>query len=171
MWALVNGETMRVWADDWAGLGPLRSLIQGLLVLGEEELLVKNLFGPNETWIFDCISFLIPIHILLPLASFSRSTVPAFGDIPGWKDTIDGDFSCKTSYENILREEKTCTNPPMDLRWIWYNDMNHKVRHFLWLAAQERLPTKMLHILEDRFCHSCANLKNWWSKRFVVVQL
>ena len=59
-----NGDLDNMWMDFWLPKGRLRELIEGPLSRGEAELIVKQFFDENNTWIPSSISFDLPESIL-----------------------------------------------------------------------------------------------------------
>lgn len=64
MWNIRDGNTARVWWDNWIGTAPLRGLTEGPLKQEEANMLVSDLFGDNLGWNWDCVSFPIPEQII-----------------------------------------------------------------------------------------------------------
>lgn len=90
---------MRVWHNEWTGLSPLRNLIHGPLCSNEDDLLVKDLFGPQETWNFSKISLYIPKSIRDLVQGITRSAQLNKSDIPRWRDSPNGEFLSSSTYD------------------------------------------------------------------------
>ena len=63
----------RVWVDKWIKLGSLRSLIHGPLTQGEEELLLKDIFGINGSWNLSKLSFVLPNEVVDSITATPRA--------------------------------------------------------------------------------------------------
>lgn len=104
--------------------------------------MIKDLFGPDETWAFHRFSFPIPDAIRNIIISIPRSSPQRSDNVLRWSHTNNGDFSSKTAYDALIREEDP--QDTVDYGWIWKSKTCQRVKHFLWLTARERLPTKHL---------------------------
>ena len=83
-----------------------------------------------------------------------------------WPLTTDGNYSVKSAYQLLSSESRTTLPSSSEaegckLFWnrIWKLQVPNKVKHFLWRASRESLPTKLnlfsRHVLPDKFCNLC----------------
>ena len=77
-WIVRDGQTIRIWKDQWLPQGTLRSYIKGPIFFQDEDQRVSSLRA-HHTWNFDAFNFLLPPPPLLqnlilgiPIAQFTR---------------------------------------------------------------------------------------------------
>ena len=83
-------------------------------------------------------------------------------DQPYWGETSTGEFSVSSAYEMLLKEESSPLNA-VEIRdtWqkVWKLRIPGKVKHFLWQACSEALPTKhnlyKKKIINNQLCNFC----------------
>lgn len=151
-WVLGNGESIRVWEDDWLGVGMLRGYVAGPLSKEEDSLKVRDLVVDGE-WKFDKISFDLPIclcdqikSIPLPLPQDVDDIItPHFAHIQG--------FSLGDAYAAMIQV------PQVDLDWVWKGKGEPKLKFFFWLLWLDRLPHRNMltirNIVTDTSCPRC----------------
>ncbi|KAL7248212.1 hypothetical protein ACSBR2_003009 [Camellia fascicularis] len=76
-----------------------------------------------------------------------------------WNHSPDGLFTSKSAY--LLSKNFSTTHPLSSWDWVWKLPTRPRVTHFIWLALQQRLPTKdLLHsrnITLDSSCQLCGS--------------
>ena len=89
-------------------------------------------------------------------------------DILIWPLTAYGDYSVRSAYRMLVDNENqslpSSFAPNGDgsvWKKIWKVRVPHKIRHFLWRAAKDSLPTKQnleaRHIPVGNFCDGCGD--------------
>ena len=84
-----------------------------------------------------------------------------------WPLTSDGDYSVRSAYrmlvsaDSILQPSSSSSgNPGLVWKKIWKMRVPNKIRHFIWRAAKDSLPTKQnlkaRHIPIDEVCDGCG---------------
>nr|POF23153.1 putative ribonuclease h protein [Quercus suber] len=87
-------------------------------------------------------------------------------DLLTWPWTADGGYSVKSAYQILANEalssQAGSSNPEASkILWsgIWKLKVPNKVKHFMWRASNESLPTKFnlcaRHVLPDNRCSLC----------------
>ena len=165
-WRVGDGRDINIWSDRWLpfdGRGRILSpqmdlslnMVHDLLLSGttlwNEELLDVN-FYPWEA------KAIKNIHIS------QIETVDALI----WPHTTDAEYSVQSAYRLLVATQQqdqpsaSDTEARKDL-WngIWKLKVPNKVRHFLWRAVRESLPTKSnLHrrqVLSSGVCEACGD--------------
>ncbi|CAN1132984.1 Putative ribonuclease H protein At1g65750 [Linum perenne] len=76
-----------------------------------------------------------------------------------WGEEANGKFSIRSAY-NLIHSAETSRSPEF-WRQIWNWKGPNKIRHFIWLAAHDRLLTnharKRRNLTEDTRCHWCLH--------------
>jgi len=89
-------------------------------------------------------------------------------DILIWPLTSDGEYGVQSTYRMLVEVEKLALQSSSSSvqsqdvwKKIWKLQVPNKIRHFLWRAAKNSLPTKMnlkaRHILVDDTCDDCGD--------------
>ena len=110
------------------------------------------------------------IQNFLPSEAESIQSIPVslypMEDFLIWPCTTDSSYSVKSAYQMLSTENRVSQPSPSDLEkfkpfWnsIWKLNVPSKVKHFLWRASMESLPTKdnlfSRHITPDKVCSLC----------------
>ena len=153
-----SGANTFVWHDKWLPQGTLRSLIQGPLTLEDHSMLVKDLFNSLHDWNLEALSMALPQDLSQRISAIPRQNYNPTPDTIRWGPSINGSFSFKSAY-SLAFLQKYPDPTASNLSWIWSLHVLTKIKHFLWLLAQQRIPTKQhlfdRHIIPDTSCPFC----------------
>lgn len=141
-WIVKNGEKIRLWKDNWLGINPFRSLIHGPLNKGEDDWKISKIFGPRGEWNLSSLSFSLPHHIESLIHQTPRQLMGAEVDSTRWRTNVDGKFSSREGHKAILSNTSNLQTTGNQADWMWHCHTNSRVKHFLWLAHQDRLSTR-----------------------------
>ncbi|KAL3503653.1 hypothetical protein ACH5RR_038102 [Cinchona calisaya] len=154
--------------DKWFGECFLRSILHGPLTHGEDLITINQVFSDNQGWNFSLISLELPLDILNSISAIPRQVYTNVENTLCWGNDISGKFNTKETYDLCLNLHGKL--PPLQApnAWIWKLKTSNKIKHFFWLCAQDRLPTKSLlfkrNILPDANCccysHSFENFEH-----------
>jgi hypothetical protein len=183
VWRISSGQTTKIWGDRWVP-GVTSCRISSDRHYFPENAKVANLIDPTlGTWKKAVIEHIFsPIEaqqiLGLPLGS------PASKDTLYWPFTPSGKFSVRSAYHMLMNSDQ---HPPPLAHpnrtdcgvWqdIWSLNTPPKIRHFLWRAYRESLPTKknlkFRHIPVDPGCPECPHaeedaLHSLWGCQVVV---
>ena len=168
IWRVRAGSKIRIWEDKWLPIRdhnailsprPPQSPLTYVSHLIDEhsntwkEGLIKASFMPSEA----------EAILGIPLSSTNAS------DTAVWGGTRDGVYSVRSGYHTLLEESYRDNPGPSDISFevqvwhtIWSLQVPAKVRHFLWRAYHESLPTRInlqhRHVLTDPRCESCNDM-------------
>ena len=106
------------------------------------------------------LPFEAEIILKIPLSSYSQD------DMLIWGGTKNGAYAVLSGYHFLLNESHRADPGPSDISlltkvWntVWSLQVPPKVRHFLWQASHESLPTRnnlhRRHVIDDPMCTSC----------------
>uniref|UniRef100_A0A2N9FFZ2 Reverse transcriptase domain-containing protein n=1 Tax=Fagus sylvatica TaxID=28930 RepID=A0A2N9FFZ2_FAGSY len=167
VWRVGTGSHIRIWRDKWLpdthshcivsppppsiSISHVQHLIDSELRSWKAEL-VKRIFLPHEA----SVILGIPLSIRDPIDSLV------------WKATKNGAYTVRSGYHLLLNEchqdePSSSDTTKMTQLWdaIWSLHVPPKIRHFLWRACHNSLPTRSnlhhRHILADPSCSSCTN--------------
>ena len=138
----------------------MRSLVEGPLNRGEEDLLVRDVMT-NGCWSFENLSFDLLENMVnaikaIPIRRFSRNV-----DQQCWISSANGSFEPRNAY--LLAIEEDLSTPDFNGKWIWKAHTLPKIQTFLWKFHHQSLPINV--ILEARGidglggCGSCSEAR------------
>ena len=157
-WRVGDGSSINIWNHRWLDftgggkivspkLNPSLSTVNDLFIPGtkawNKELIEQN-FLPWEAERIQSI----------PVSHFPMD------DMLIWPLTTDGNYSIKSAYQLLSSESRAALPSSSEAEgckhfWnrIWKLQVPNKVKHFLWRASRESLPTKLnlfsRHVLPD----------------------
>ena len=170
-WCVGDGKSIKIWNDAWlrsTGTGRIISP-KSALVCGEN---VANLMDhDNAIWNESLVrSLFVPFEAESILSIPISSMKPADSQI--WAKTPNGLFSVKSAYRVAVQHLETsksndggpcCSDTSrMEAIWklVWSLKCPNKVKHFLWRACKNALPTKqcLVHrkVIEEDKCDFCG---------------
>jgi ribonuclease HI len=170
IWRVGSSQKIRIWEDKWLPMRdhnailsprPPQSPVTYVRQLIDEqsntwkEGVVKSLFMPHEA----------EAILGIPLSSKHPS------DTAVWGGTKNGVYSVRSGYYTLLNESYYDNPGPSNTSFeakvwntIWGLKIPAKIRHFLWRACHESLPTRInlhhRHVIQDPSCGNC----NYWNE-------
>jgi|UniRef100_A0A2N9ED81 hypothetical protein len=165
IWRVGSGKRIRIWEDSWLPIRehpsivsprpPHTSLTHVSNLIEEhsntwKEGIIKSSFLPNEA----------EAILGIPLSSMHPK------DTAVWSGTKNGIYSVRSGYHVLLSEGSRDCPGSSDISFetqvwnaIWSLKIPAKVRHFLWRACHEALPTRtnlhFRHVIPDPRCANC----------------
>ena len=162
IWRVGSGERIRIWEDNWL---PIREhpCIVSPRPPHTSLTHVRNLIDEHSnTWKEGIIkSSFIPYEAEAILGIPLSSTHPK--DTAVWSGTKNGIYSVRSGYHVLLSEGSRDCPGSSEISFetqvwnaIWSLKIPAKVRHFLWRACHEALPTRtnlqFRHVIQDPRC-------------------
>ena len=163
-WRVGDGSSINIWNHRWldiTGGGKIASPN-----FNPSLSTVKDLFIPGtKVWNKEPIE-----QNFLPWEAERIHSIPVshfpMEDLLIWPLTTDGNYSVKSAYQLLSSESRSALPSSSETEgckhfWngIWKLQVPNKVKHFLWRASRESLPTKLnlfsRHVLPDKFCNLC----------------
>lgn len=160
-WKVGDGRSINVWRDKWLPVTP------GGQQDENSGLLVRDLIDEDRNWWNEELIDMV----------FDRRTATAIKriqlvnihskDQPFWGETSTGEFSVSSAYEMLLKEESSPLSAESSnageirdtWRKVWKLRIPGKVKHFLWRACSEALPTNhnlyRRKIINNQLCNFC----------------
>lgn len=127
--------------------------------------MVKEVFCPASSWDLTCIFFPISQPIMVVIKSIPISSNTSIPNNPKWDTSTDGNFSSKRFFDTLfcVEDEHSSPKPPQAGSQVWRTKVNGFIKHFIWLAVRERLPTRFVltrwKIGTDNYCTSCLAIE------------
>ena len=192
-WVIGNGKRVHIWNDEWIPVADTYKVISPKVqIRGGEEMVSVLIDEESKGWNVDLIrtSFLpyeMDVILGIPLSPMAPE------DSQVWTKTPNGIFTVNSVYKvayKMLKEANSenlsasCSdNSRMQAFWkaIWNLKCKSKIRHFMWRACRNILPTKFglkkRKIITDDKCDicgkretsghilwSCATAKDTWKE-------
>ena len=165
-WRVGNGESIKVWGDNW-----LPSLshprIQGPLTTEMQEAKVISLINPiTHQWKSTLISSAFNQDVCELIQQIQLSKTPA-EDALFWSFVQSSNYSAKSGYFFLKQEVRMLATPsqqPVDpsiTAWekIWNLSVPCKVRNFIWRSCRNAIPTKTnlvrKCVIDESRCTQC----------------
>lgn len=157
---LGNGSTTLFWHDCWCTSSPLSTLLFGPFPENETNRMVSSVISSNS-WHLEHLPFVLPDHILIRIQS---TFLPSHSkpDRLTWKFTPNGKFSTSSAFKALQQVELPISAIllPTSFSFLWKSlPTLPKIKHFLWLALHERLPTRLhlfhKQIIPSPLCENC----------------
>ncbi len=163
-WKVGDGRTIRVWDDRWleCNISPKPA---GTMVKVVRDLVDEDRNWWNEALIDSIFERAVAEKIKqMHLGNLNSS------DQLSWKETKTGDFSVNSAYQLEIRRTTAqvkgeVSDPEGRSRFwrkLWRLNIPGKVKHFIWRACNESLPTRQnlcrRKILEDQRCAICSGI-------------
>ena len=165
IWRVGSGNNISIWGSRWLPSTPHNSVISPCPPNSTLQL-VRHLIDPqSHIWNKELVTatflpFEAKIILKIPLSHYRQD------DILIWGGTKNGVFAVRSGYHFLLDDSHRTDPGPSDTSllvqaWntIWSIQVPPKVRHFLWRASHESLPTwqnlHRRHVIDDPICPSC----------------
>ncbi|CAN1146653.1 Putative ribonuclease H protein At1g65750 [Linum perenne] len=155
-----NGRDTNFWTTHWLDKdNHLLEFASGDLTKTELQEVVANYATDDGEWNFKKIRILLLVEGLELVMGMSPPKSDRGADGWAWGGETDGKFSIKTAY-SLLNDQLDGNN---DQLWktIWRWKGPNRVKHFLWLAGQDRLLTNQQwfrrNLSSDHMCPLCLN--------------
>jgi hypothetical protein len=160
-----NGSSVRIWGDNWLPRSSPGQVISPRNYFPADAKVSSLIDLPRRKWKERVIN-----HVFLPLEASLILGIPlslqAAQDKIIWPHTPSGIFSIRSAYHFLLTvhqgdtpsSSNNSTGPGL---WnkIWDLPIPPKIRHFLWRASRDALPTKSnlrrRKVLVDPICDEC----------------
>lgn len=183
-WVIRNGREIKFWTDRWLSNQPIQIAVVGDLPDGHEEVTAREMWIVGEGWDFNRIGPHVTEEMRLELAAVVVNTVNDNADQLAWGLTNNGEFTVKSAYELITRDDTPRPNMEDLLKSMWRVVAPERVRVFLWLLGHQAIMTNaeryrrhlsgtdvfqggietIIHVLRD-----CPVMRGIWD-RFVPAE-
>lgn len=158
-WVLGDGRQIRFWEDRWLGKKRLIEDGDGLVLPAADGILARDMWRDGIGRDMAMITPYVSESTRLELLSVVLDNVTGARDRISWSESADGEFSVKSAYALLSRNE----TPRPDLRAfyerIWKVVAPERVRLFLWLVGNQALMTNVerqrRHMSNTDLCQVC----------------
>ena len=179
-----NGATINIWKDPWVMTLP-KGCVASLPSADEGCPQVVRELWQNREWNMGLLGSLFSHD---EIAAIRRLQVPMFDSVDkwAWQHSKDGEFTVRSAYYMLLKEEKdnqaasSRRRDTFEWKRIWEAKLPPKIKHFAWRAVNEGLAVstqlvkrgvdmetrcKMCGEKEESVLHAlvtCAEAKRAW---------
>lgn len=127
------------WHDKWLSMGLVRSVVEGPLQRGEDNILVNDVICSGR-WDFSFLSFDFNQLVQQAILATPLRRVAVSGDQRCWISSMNGEFDSKNAYMLAIGEDTH--TPDFHGKWIWKLATLPKIQIFLWKCLHHSLPVK-----------------------------
>ena len=140
-WIVGCNSPLSFWNDKWLNIGTIRSLIEGPLNQGENEVCIKEV-STNNGWDLTNLSFVFLEHILNAVRATPLRRYTVKEDHRSWISSLNGEFNSRNAY--LLAIDENLETPNFHGQWIWKLQTLPKIKMFLWKCLHMNLPVKAI---------------------------
>jgi hypothetical protein len=117
--------------------------------------------GRNNTWKWEDFAHLLPIRVVMVIASHPVPSTMMGTNNMYWKASSSGQFTIKTAYKHQADNELHGTLGDPTWRMVWKWEGPERIRSFLWLVAHNSLLTNERKVArnwsDNPYCHLCQS--------------
>jgi hypothetical protein len=167
IWRVGNGDHIRIWGERWLPVAhhhtiisprPQQTTVTHVAHLFAQDTRVWNIAVVKANF----LPFEAEIILRIPLCNIRNNNMLI------WGGTKTGHYAVRSGYHMLLEDKqreapRTSNAAPQTQVWksIWSFSIPSKVRHFIWRACRDSLPTRKnlhhRHVLDDPRCPNCSN--------------
>jgi len=140
-WSLGRDSNLKFWYDSWTSKGPLRGIMNGSLMRGENDLNIRDVASANG-WEWRKISMVLPTAIqkeskrCLDPGLLTRRTA-----LSGLPHPMEISISILNS-AYLLADQLDNYVSTFNGKWIWKINTLPRVQSFIWMCFHESLATR-----------------------------
>ena len=166
-WQIGNGFNVQVWQDKWLPNSSTFRVVSPRLNSPLDLRVCDLIDQENKCWNLQLLQ-----QLFLPFEVEEIRSIPLSSSLPPdkqvWTGTSNGIFTVRSAYKLALECSDTfcgassSDGSQLSCFWkkLWRLPTPHKVRHFLWRACRDILPTKSnlkrRKVLTEDLCEACS---------------
>ncbi|CAN1751196.1 Putative ribonuclease H protein At1g65750 [Linum perenne] len=156
-----NGQDTLFWTASWLDSG-LSLADHALHELTDSDLQcsVADMVKEDGCWDWSRLHHSLPPHMISQVAGMSPPTPDGGDDDLIWGPDPKGRFTIKSAYDIIATSRDPSPHNTWNFIWKWQGPS--RIKHFLWLAAHDRLLSNAerhrRHMTVTDNCHRCTNV-------------
>ncbi|KAL9859811.1 putative RNA-directed DNA polymerase [Arabidopsis thaliana] len=158
-WVLGDGRSVKFWTDSWLHGQRLFEPGLGMRPDNPDTLMVHELWHFRRGWDFQRITPYISDQRRLELMAMVLDDMTGAQDRISWRETQNGEFSVRTAYEMLTRDEAPRPNMEKFYTRIWRVRVPERVKVFLWLVGNQVIMTNAeryrRHLCDSEVCQVC----------------
>ena len=139
-WIIESSSNLNLWHDKWLSAGTLRSLVEGPLARGEDNLTVKDVII-NGSWNLQMLSVPLSQDILNVIKVTTLRRISVREDQLSWTSSINGEFESRNAYLLAVGEDLSAND--FHGKWVWKIKTLPKIQILLWKCLHNSLLSKI----------------------------
>ena len=167
-WNVGNGQKIRIWEDKQIPNSPSSKFISPRVIYPQISVVSDLIDVEDKGWNFSLLK-----RVFLPFEAEIIGDIPLSTRLPEdkqiWAETSNGLFLVRSAYKVAMDLSKpiefasSSDGDSMRQFWkkLWKIQVPHKIRHFIWRAACDILPTKVnlvhRHVILEGGCEKCGD--------------
>lgn len=137
-----DGNTIIFWLDIWYKDTRLNEKMQ-FVDIRDREVTLSQVLNQHGDWDFSVLKTVVRQKLAEELEA-ANITLTADHDCILWNGTASRIFTCQSGYHILHKQTQSVTPKQLDWKCIWQSKLTNKMKHFLWLAIQDKLHTNSL---------------------------
>ncbi|CAN1152791.1 Putative ribonuclease H protein At1g65750 [Linum perenne] len=121
---------------------------------------IADMVKDDGSWDWVPLHQVLPPHMIKHVAGMNPPTIDGGEDKMILGPDPKGQFSIKSGYDVLATTRDA--SPQNTWKFVWNWQGPNRIKHFLWLAAHDRLLTnaerRRRHMTEEDNCHRCTNV-------------
>lgn len=158
-WVIGNGREIKFWTDRWLSNRSLTSVTIEELPEGYKNVTARDIWVVGGGWDQPRVAPFVTEESRLELAAVVVDMVSEGEDRLAWGQTKNGQFTVKTAYELITRDETPRPYMGNLFRSMWHVVAPERVKIFLWLVGNQAIMTNAeryrRHLSGTNVCQVC----------------
>ncbi|KAG7544019.1 Ribonuclease H domain [Arabidopsis thaliana x Arabidopsis arenosa] len=158
-WVIGDGQCIRFWSDRWLSDKPLREEVTGVLPEGYDAIRVRDMWTHGAGWKLHQIVPFVTERTRLKLGAVVVDFVTGAKDRVSWGDSEDGQFSVKSAYATLTRDNTPRQNLSKLFDCVWRVIAPERVKIFIWLGVHQVVMTNVerqrRHLADSGICQVC----------------
>lgn len=158
-WVIGNGRGIRFWKDRWLAGQTLMSVVIADLPENYESITARDLWVEGRGWDFTRITPFVTEETRLELLAVVVNTATGGQDRLSWGETPTGQFTVKSAYDLISRDDAPRANMGSFFCSMWRVVAPERVKLFLWLVGSHAIMTNAeryrRHLSGTDVCQVC----------------
>ena len=158
-WVIGNGRGIKFWTNRWLSGQSLMMIAIADLPDGYDNITARELWVEGKGWDLIRISPFVTEDTRLELAAVVVDTVSGVQDRLAWGETPNGQFTVKSAYNLITRDDTPRPYMESFFRSMWRGVAPERVRMFFWLVGNQAIMTNVeryrRHLSGTDVCQVC----------------
>ena len=162
-WQVGNGRSTRIWKDKWFPSPSTYRVISPISILPQDARVESLIDRENGVWKNELVRQVFLPHETDTICGIVLSASQPV-DKQVWAPTTNGIFNARSAYkiakEMGMRADTGALSDGSRMRCFWKHlwrcNVPHKVRHLIWRACRDILPTKANLVARKVLLDSCC---------------
>ncbi|WCJ29111.1 hypothetical protein M5689_010768 [Euphorbia peplus] len=157
-WSIGDGKSVSFWDDIWLDDLKLREAAITSIPSELSDYKVADFLRADGQWNWDMLENLFDENVLLRLHCIMWRREEELRDMPRWRSSSSGIFSCKAAYNLLINRDGEDESNKV-FKVLWKLKIPQRLKTFAWLAVHGRLLTNLerqrRHLIDSGYYARC----------------